>query len=259
MAAVTLGQSLLNWLKSPFGGSSNLNYFKEFFKAASGDLVVKCLPATATVSKGTGGVTGTTIIKAALTDALGNIHQWFNGPLTLAVTQSTSGGGTGSISPTAGSQTASDGYIAVTVQGSAGTWSAGTLQVGTLTVSSAVVNSGTVSVVVTAAGLTGSPKTYTVAAALWAVMSADSVLKAMFAVTNVGATIVLTDLPPAGANDGTMNMALNLGTASGVSGAYVATTAGVAADSITVTVTSAITILGYTVATTGNTCVVSCV
>lgn len=128
---------------------------------------------------------------------------------------------------------------------------AGVAQVTTATAVGTVTVAGNASVVVTAAGMTGSPKTLAVPVAvsdtptLWAAkvrtaLNADTAVNAMFAASGAGAAIVLTRKArtfslPVGvhsqffANDATINVALATGTATGITAAptSAATTAGV--------------------------------
>jgi hypothetical protein len=118
----------------------------------------------------------------------------------------------------------------------------GVLQVNTATVVGTVTATGNISVVVTAAGLTGSPKTYPVsvvdgytasqvAAAIVATLAADTVLSALYTATNPSGsttTVVLTAVKDA-SNDSTLNIAISNGTAAGITNepTSVNTTAGV--------------------------------
>ena len=99
---------------------------------------------------------------------------------------------------------------------------------------------GNAAVVVTAAGITGSPITFSVAvgagdtAAMWAdkvrnALRASSALAAAYTVGGSGASITLTAVPPK-ANDATLNISLDNGTCTGITTAASSanTTAGVA-------------------------------
>ena len=136
-------------------------------------------------------------------------------------------------------------------------WVAGVAQVTTATAAGSVSAPGNASVTLTAAGMSGSPKTLAVAVAasdtptLWAAkvraaLTADPVIGARFTVGGVGAAIVVTRKPtstfavPEGtlglyaANDATLNLALATGTATGITAAptSAATTAGVISDGV---------------------------
>lgn len=135
----------------------------------------------------------------------------------------------------------------------AGTVTAAVAQVETATAAGTISGSGNVSVTVTAAGLTGSPLVVPVAvvdtdtAAIVAgkirtALAANAAIAALFTVGGSTTAIVLTK-KVAGANDGTLNIALATGTATGLTTAATSanTTAGVADGSgnATVVVTSA--------------------
>jgi hypothetical protein len=134
-------------------------------------------------------------------------------------------------------------------------WVAGTAQVETATAAGTITGAGNASVVVTAAGMTGSPKTISVAvantdtAATWAgkvrtALAADSAVAALFTVGGSTTAISLTRLPTStytvgsetvniyAANDATLNISLDNGTCTGITTAATSanTTAGVATD-----------------------------
>lgn len=121
-----------------------------------------------------------------------------------------------------------------------------TAQVETATALGTITGSGNAAVVITAAGMTGSPKTLNVAvlnndtASQWAAkvrtaLGLDADITARFAVGGAGALITLTRLVPA-ANDATLNISLDNGTCTGITTAASSanTTAGVAYDTISV-------------------------
>jgi hypothetical protein len=116
----------------------------------------------------------------------------------------------------------------------------GVAQVETATAAGTVTGNGNASVVVTGAGITGSPITLAVAVlngdtpTLWAAkvraaLAATAAITALYAVGGTGADITLTELVPNG-NDATLNIALATGTATGITAAPTSanTTAGVA-------------------------------
>lgn len=140
------------------------------------------------------------------------------------------------------------------VTSAATTWVAGTAQVETATAAGTATSSGNVSVTVTAAGMTGSPKTIAVpilindTASQWAAkvrtaLASDTDVSALFTVSGTTTSIVLTRKPTktiAGsnvsvsfyaANDSTLNINLQAGT-TGVTTAATSTdtTAGVASS-----------------------------
>jgi hypothetical protein len=114
----------------------------------------------------------------------------------------------------------------------------GVKQVETATGAGTVTVAGNASVTITAAGLSGSPVTYAIPVptglpAVWmdAVRTylqtngAAAALRAMFDVEGTSASLVLTSVDPL-ANDGTLNIALAPGTATGI------TTAGTSANTV---------------------------
>lgn len=122
----------------------------------------------------------------------------------------------------------------------------GVAQVETATAAGSVSTAGNVSVVVTAAGMTGSPKTISVpvllndnasaiALAIRTALAADSAVTALFAVSGATDKIILTALIPA-ANDATLNISIANGTSAGVTTAATSadTTAGVVYDKVSI-------------------------
>lgn len=116
----------------------------------------------------------------------------------------------------------------------------GVAQVETATAAGSVSGNGNAEVVITGAGITGSPITLAVAVlngdtpTLWAAkvraaIAANAAISALYSVGGSGTAIVLTRITPA-ANDGTLNIALATGTATGITTAATSadTTAGVA-------------------------------
>lgn len=131
-------------------------------------------------------------------------------------------------------------------------WTAGTAQVETTTAAGTITADGNAAVVVTAAGMTGSPKTINVpvlngdTAAVWAgkvrtALAADAAVSALFTVSGTSTAIVLTrkptktytlrgsNVPLYPADDGTLNISLDNGTCTGITTAATSanTTAGV--------------------------------
>ena len=136
---------------------------------------------------------------------------------------------------------------------------AGAAQVDTATAAGTVTVAGNASVVVTAAGMAGSPLTIPVAvlladtAAMWAAkargsLASNAAVSVMFSVSGSGTAISLTRKPvreftlPVGthkhyaANDATLNLALSTGTATGI------TTASTSADTTAGVLTSGVMI-----------------
>jgi hypothetical protein len=139
-------------------------------------------------------------------------------------------------------------------------WTAGVAQVETATAAGTITASGNATVVVTAAGMTGSPKTISVAvlngdtAAVWAgkvrtALAADSAVSALFTVSGTSTAIVLTRKPTAtyavgsvsvplyAANDSTLNISLDNGTCTGI------TTAASSANTTSGTLTAGVYLL----------------
>lgn len=119
-------------------------------------------------------------------------------------------------------------------------------QVETATAAGTITGSGNASAVITAAGMTNSPKTISVAvlendvAADWAekvraVLAADEDVSAMFTVSGTGASVILTAKIPA-ANDTSLNIALDNDNCTGITTAATSanTTAGVRYDTVSV-------------------------
>ncbi|HTG95697.1 MAG TPA: hypothetical protein VL866_24055 [Pyrinomonadaceae bacterium] len=110
----------------------------------------------------------------------------------------------------------------------AGVPTSGVYQVETAVIVGTITLGGNMSVTVTAAGMTGSPKTLTVAVALndtatqvatkvRAALAADVDVMAMFSVGGTGANVALTALQSA-ANDATLNIAYDNDTCTGLTG-----------------------------------------
>jgi hypothetical protein len=225
-------------------GAGDREGLDAFIKAMSGDMVFKVTPSSATQAAGSTGFSEKVSVK--LESADGEVNSWYNGPVTIAI-DDTSSAGVASILPAAGSHNMTDGKLDVTLTGSAAAWLAGTKQVETATVVGTVTTAGNASVVVTSASLTGSPKTYSVAVALGdtaslvankirIALAADTVLSALYTVSGSGADVVLTSIK-ALANDSTLNIAVDNSTCAGLTteASSANTTAGVAAETATLT------------------------
>ena len=104
-----------------------------FIKAMSGDMVLNVSPTTVSESAGSTGFTKT--VTVTLETATGEVCSWYNGPVTLAIAD-TSTAGVASISPAAGSNDMTDGVLTVTLTGSAAAWVAA--DTATLTVSGSI-------------------------------------------------------------------------------------------------------------------------
>lgn len=123
---------------------------------------------------------------------------------------------------------------------------AAVLQVETATAAGTITLSGNATVIVTAAGMTGTPKTISVAvlendtAEQWAAkvraaLTADAALGALYTVSGATDKIILTRKTSA-ANDTSLNISLDNGTCTGITTAASSanTTAGVAPDTVSV-------------------------
>lgn len=121
-----------------------------------------------------------------------------------------------------------------------------TAQVETATVVGSIVTGGNATVMITAAGMTGSPKTINVAVdsldsasavagKIRTALAADVDVTALFAVSGTGANVILTRLAPA-ANDATLNISINNGTCIGLTPTPTSanTTAGIPYDMVSV-------------------------
>jgi len=119
-------------------------------------------------------------------------------------------------------------------------------QVETATVAGTIIGSGNAVVVITAAGMTGSPKTIQaqvtaldtasdVAGKIRTALGLDADVIAMFSVGGATNKVILTRLAAA-ANDATLNISINNGTCAGLISAPTSenTTAGVATDTVSV-------------------------
>lgn len=135
--------------------------------------------------------------------------------------------------------------------------SGGTAQIETATAAGTITGNGDATVIVTAAGVTGSPITVPVAvlntdtASAWATkvrtaLGLNAAITALYTVGGSTTSITLTRTIPA-ANDATLNISLDNGTCTGITTALTSanTTAGVAPTSIVIPL-SAITNLAAT-------------
>lgn len=113
-------------------GAGDRSSLDAFIKAHSGDLVFKVTPATASVPHTSVG--WSTDVKVTLETAAGEKHGWFNGPVTLAIAD-TSAAGTASIFPAATTVYLANGEYDVSIRGNAAAWLAA--ETATLTVQQA--------------------------------------------------------------------------------------------------------------------------
>ena len=102
-------------------------------KALSGDMVFKCTPPTAAPSATAAAQAAIVYkVKVTLESAAGEVHDWYNGPVLLAIS-GTDGTGTATISPAAGERNMTNGELEVTVTLPKVAWTSGSVV--TLTVS----------------------------------------------------------------------------------------------------------------------------
>lgn len=102
-------------------------------KALSGDMVFKCTPATAAPSAAAAAQAAIVYkVKVTLESAAGEVHDWYNGPVRLAIA-STDSTGVATISPAAGERNMTNGELEVTVTLPKVAWTSGSTV--TLTVS----------------------------------------------------------------------------------------------------------------------------
>jgi hypothetical protein len=119
----------------------------------------------------------------------------------------------------------------------------GTFQVETATVVGTITGSGNATVVVTAAGMAGSPITVPVAVLntdtaaqvagkIITALQANTVIAAFFTISSGGGATVVATTTVSAANDGTMNISVDNGTCTGLTAAPTSanTTAGVRGD-----------------------------
>ena len=138
MADVTLGSgatALYEYLENgKTTGTTNAvtngkEAFEALMKGLAGDFVIVCDPETATPEPTDAAWSQTVTVTLETYD--GELHSWYNGPITLAVEDA--GGGTASILPVAGEQMMTNGTLSVVLSGDANTWANG--ETATLTVS----------------------------------------------------------------------------------------------------------------------------
>ena len=185
-------------------------------------------------------------VNVRLQTAAGAVHSWYNGTLAISAAD-TSSAGTISIKDSATEVTLVNGEGSVTLNGNAAAWLAGTKQVETIAVTGGCSTAGNLTVAVTAAGMTGSPKSVTVAvttddnttdevaAKVRAALAADATVGAYFTVGGSNSDIVLTKKAKA-ANDATLAIAFTVGSTGVTVGSSTNTTAGVAPETNTLTV-----------------------
>ena len=255
----------------------NLEYFKRFTytpndfydymgvmqKAMAGDLVL--VPSPATLANSAAAITAAITaasddkfkrtVEVELQTAAGEVHEWFNGTFAIAATETTAGDGASAIADSAETITLTDGKGSVVVEYT-GTWAGGTKQVETATASGTATDPGDEEVTVTSArfaeaevievAIADEDTAEEIAAKIRTALAENKVVSAHFDVSGETTAVILT-AKLALANDGTLNIAI-AGDVAGVDAAATSanTTAGVAADKQTLTITGG-TKLGYTV------------
>ncbi len=234
--------------------------------ALIGDLVIVATPTTlgssaAAVNAAIGGAAAkfTRQVTIELQNAAGDVHTWFNGSLAIAVAEVTAGSGVSAIAGGVSSVTFVEGVATVTLEYT-GAWAGGVKQVETQQITHKADAAGTITVTVTSAGMTDSPKAVAVevglddtasevAALIVEALNDDAAVAAKFtaSVTGAGSDVVTLTAKAVAANDGTLAMGfVDTDTTGVAAGASTNATAGVAADTQTLTITGG-TILGYAV------------
>ena len=93
-------------------------------KALSGDMAFKCTPATAAPSAAAAAQAAIVYkVKVTLENAAGKVHNWYNGPVLLAI-EDTDNTGNATISPAAGEHNMTNGELEVTVTLPKAEWTA---------------------------------------------------------------------------------------------------------------------------------------
>jgi len=164
--------------------------------------------------------------------------QVFKASISSKYTRLADSGGVSKITASGTYVGASDTVFVIEV--TTGTYSAGTAQVETATAAGTVSGSGDAEVVVTGAGIAGSPLALSVAVlnsdtpSVWAAkvraeLAATAAITDLYVVGGTGTSITLTELSPNG-NDGTLNISLDNDTCTGITTAATSTntTSGVA-------------------------------
>lgn len=230
--------------------------------AIQGDIVLDIAPTT--VANVPTAAAWDRSVVLTLQNAAGDTHTWcdmvFAAALSIA---DASSAGTASIVST--TLTLVNGVATIVVSGDAQAWLGGIAQVETITCTAGEsTGAGNITMTITAAGMTNSPKDVVVAisadddtvgevgALVRAALELDADVSAFFDVSGAAGAVVLTAKTPA-ADDGTLAFGFVDTDSTGVTfGASTNTTAGVAKETDTFTIAN-LTIMGYTV--TGGTSV----
>jgi len=233
-------------------------------KAASGDIVFVVSPSTVSTSPTAAAWTRT--VGVEVQTAAGEVHNWYSKAITTGVSiAATSNAGTATIPST--TLTFDEGKASVVVSGDAAAWlggiaqvetitctkGTGIQQVETITCTTAATNAGNITLAITSAGMTNSPKDVVVAVLTTdntvtkvaekcvIALNLDADVSSKFVASNVAGAVKLTAISPA-TNDATLAFGFtDTGTTLVEFGASTDTTAGVAgaAGDVTMTITSA--------------------
>jgi hypothetical protein len=117
--SITLGNRIKKYLGDVTRSAKSTAFFGRVTKALGGDLVLAVSASITSLAHGVMNTT-TTPVTVLLQDAAGFTHDWYNGPVKLAVA-TTSAAGVPAISPTAGDNNMTNGQLTVNLTGS-GTW-----------------------------------------------------------------------------------------------------------------------------------------
>lgn len=116
---ITLGSRIKKFLGELTKSASATAFFGRITTALGGDLVLSASASISTLAHGS--MNSTTVpINILLQNGAGNTHDWYNGPVKIAVA-TTSAAGVPAISPTAGDKAMTDGMLTVNLTGT-GTW-----------------------------------------------------------------------------------------------------------------------------------------
>jgi len=235
--------------------------FRMMKEAMAGDMVLSILPAT--VSSLPTSALSTRNVVVALKNAAGEVHTHYSGDFAAKLSiADTSSAGTASIVSTTLSLV--EGKATVVVSKDAAAWLGGTAQIETITCTAGEsTGAGDITMTITAAGMSNSPKAVVVPVALSdgvndvglalrTALAADADVASFFTVSGADASAILTAITPA-ANDATLAFGFVDTDTTGVTfGASTDTQAGVAKETDTLTVAN-IEIMGYAI--TGGTSV----
>lgn len=130
--SLTAGQQAIADYPVVNGGGDRADW-DAFIKAHTGDMVFLITPSSATVKATSSGWEVDATVQ--LVTAQGEVHKWYQGPITLAIAD-TSAAGTASIVPV-GANNMVDGVLSVKITGNVAAWLAG--ETATLTVSQATI------------------------------------------------------------------------------------------------------------------------